>query len=148
MSIDTRSKTGSADSHTDDNAKSGGIGDAGKEKLTKLADRGSPDSRTSSSNGEGDDAGRHEAPDSDKSPQAEAWTGDPLSTDRPDIPEGQRPDEPPARVEAPKYQGPSYRTDADLDDLLDRSPEHHAAMITGEFQAGHRYPHNKNHSPV
>jgi hypothetical protein len=134
MSTDARSKTGSADSHTDNAPKSGGIGDAAQEKLTKLTDRTTNHgTKTGAAAGEG---------------AGQTWSGDSLSVDRPEVPPGERTDEPPSRVEAPRYEGPSYRTDADLDELLDRSPEHHAAMITGEFQAGHRYPHNKHHAPV
>lgn len=51
------------------------------------------------------------------------------------IPETGRPEAdvyPPSTVGAPRYDGP----------LASHAPEHwHAALITGEAQAGHQYPH-------
>lgn len=116
------SKTASADSHTDD--ETGGK----PELIGKLADR---------RNTAGDDEAATGGPA--RGPGVE---GDTLSADRPDVPEGDRSDEPPMRVEAPKYPGPRV-DDASHEQLLHDSPQRHAAMITGEYQAGHRYPHDR-----
>lgn len=44
---------------------------------------------------------------------------------------------PPSTVHPPRY-GDKYGEPIDWEDTAEH---HHAAMITGEYQAGHRYPH-------
>jgi hypothetical protein len=116
------SKTASADSHTDSETGSK------PELIGKLADRKPTVGDDETATG-----------DPTRGPGVE---GDTLSADRPDVPEGDRADEPPMRVEAPKYPGPRV-DDASHEQLLHDSPQRHAAMITGEYQAGHRYPHGR-----
>lgn len=170
MSDSAASKNGSVDSKTDDGKK-----DSKPEVIGKLADR-KPTRSDSDTEAATDDSapehGRHEAPEdvvsgaeqpgyspAERNLQASLagdhhHRGDPLSADRPDVPEDER-REPPHRVEAPKYPGPlpgettaefEGRTERSAGDPIPDSAQSsalHAAMITGEAQAGHRYPHQR-----
>lgn len=171
MSDSAASKNGSVDSKTDDGKK-----DSKPEVIGKLADRKSTPGETETGDADGTaegEHGRHEAVERDEVSDAERpgyspsernlqaslagdhhHRGDPLSADRPDVPEDER-REPPHRVEAPKYPGPlpgettaefEGRTERSAGDPIPDSAQSsalHAAMITGEAQAGHRYPHQR-----